>query len=239
MTGIGFGFGFGSQPRNAFERLPFLAHYDPARAVTLDGSNNVSALQDLSGNGLNLTQPTSGNRPATSTLNGRTVIQGASGKMLYGSITSTSAPWWFFVAGTWGSGSVEFLFDGLVGSNRSGFGANASSQPVLTHGSLTGSPAGTAPSSGTPFVAAGLFAATEAASRLIVRPNGGTAQDFTTDPDGAAQPFDFLCLGATSIPSNAWTGKIGEFGVVPGTLSESSLQAALTALQLRYGIVTA
>lgn len=243
MIGIGLGFGLGARGRNAFDRLPFHFYFDPHASAPVDTivSGAVDVLTDLSGRGQRAHAENAGHRMALTTLRGRVALQGAAGKRLIsneGGI-SLGQPCTYLIAADTGSNAVELMFDGFTGAyGRQGVAKNGLNRLVLTHGSATGTPYPGALPDNTPVVIAAVFAATDSASRLIVRPHGHAAEDITTDPDGAAQAIQDLTIGATFVDSNHWTGKIGTLAAVQGTLAESDLQAALAALQARYGITT-
>lgn len=99
-------------------------------SVTIDGSNNVSALADLSGAGNGMAQVTAGSRPAfnasDANMNGFPSCAVASGKGIFGTPANLPQPFTLYVVGWLNLTSGADLFDGNTGAGgRVGFGMNS------------------------------------------------------------------------------------------------------------------
>jgi len=121
----------GFNPKSIAGLITWIDFADTA-AVTLDGSNKISAVTDKSGSGLNGTQTTSGNRLGVSTLNGKQCADGGTSAhslsvdYIHGPGNALNYQEGYF-AGVWDAGGSVFpTFIGILnGAQVTGTGVGA------------------------------------------------------------------------------------------------------------------
>ena len=206
-------------------------------AVAAD-SDPVGSWADLSGNGRNLTQSTTNNRPAykTGVLNGRAVIDfdGVNDSML-ASFTLAQPITYFLVYrydATITAGNPR-VFDGATGNTMSFFGSTAST--------LMGIYAG---SSADPLISMAQrtqFSITEIQANgasTAVRLNGASTGFGTTNNIGAGAP-NGLRLGAFNQSSTFGDVSFAEVLIYSSIIAESAARQVRSYLGKKYGITVA
>lgn len=205
-------------------------------SVTLDGSNNVSAWADQSGNGRTLTQTTANNRPAynTSVLNGRPVVNfDGTNDALLASFTLAQPCHYFLVwryDSPYVSGNPRVL-DGATGGATSFFRSSVSQMALSAGGSNLSANISDAEGQA--------FSVTE------IRANGASSFVFYNGSDRTANPGTNIGAGT---PNGIYLGVFGNGFSAPGDVSfaevvvyssilaASQSSAVRSYLGTRYGI---
>jgi hypothetical protein len=229
----------GFNPKSIAGLITWIDFADTA-AVTLDGSNKISAVTDKSGSGYNGTQTTSGNRLGVSTLNGRQCADGGteahSLAVRYTHLPGATLNYQEgYFAGIWDAGGSTFpTYNGIMsGASVTGSGVGAF---VIGQVNVNG------------FNASGTF------TRSI---DGGSviAINNTSAANGAISPFPaitsaFVMRGFAnnSVGVNGWTigtdraeagrgwlGRIGEVMFFNRVLASSEALKVRRYLAIKWG----
>jgi len=230
--------------------------------ISLSG-NAVTQWNDKSGNGFNVTQSTSAQRPSSgiNTINSKNVLTFGGDDVLQ----AASGADWTFLHNATGStvfavaiddNTVDFeysIFADSVGSSERGcalrIALDGANPRTLSPFVSTGGGSGTLVSlisggtftAGTAFYTSGIWDNSNAtlANRSLWRQNGGTqfganAQD---DSPTASNPARALCIGNnTNSGSYAYTGKIAEILLYSGVLTGTDVTNVNSYLSAKWGI---
>lgn len=230
--------------------------------ISLSGSA-VTQWNDKSGNGFNVTQSTSAQRPSSgiNTINSKNVLTFGGDDVLQ----AASGSDWTFLHNSTGAtvfavaidnNTVDFeysIFANSVGSSERGVGLRIALDGVNPRtlspfvstgggsGTLVSLIAGGSFTAGTAFYVSGIWDNSNAtlASRSKWRQSGGAefgtnAQD---DSPSASNPARALCIGNnTNSGSYAYTGKIAEILLYSGVLTGTDITNVNSYLSAKWGI---
>lgn len=235
-----------SRRPNAVQSLALWLDASDATTVTLDGSNNVSQWDDKSGNGRNVTQGVTGQRPnyATSSWCGlnAVIFDGSDDHLVsaafpLGTFTAISV-----VSRNWSSNAYAGYFghnpgsavraSGVLGSTFTdwfagetyaiGNGFGGSSVPRV-FGSRP------AVSDGTPICITARLGATS-----TIRVNGATNIRTVTNASMASVNATIV-IGSTTTTLDRWNGRICEFAIYDRELSDSEVIAVENYMRSKWG----
>ena len=204
--------------------------------ISLDGSGNVSAWADQSGNGNTVSQASSGQRPAYASTGGPLGLPALVWPALGNSILLQKTGYAdallkdvFIVAtpATIPGSPNGYMID--FGGNVSALYSAPGSVVQAYNGSVLGGPSIV---SGTPFVLEEQLTSPGGVATLTV---DGTASD--TGPLGTPVGTS-LTIGNFASGANGFSGSICEVIVFPALLTTAQRTNVLTYLQIRYGINT-
>jgi hypothetical protein len=209
-------------------------------AVTLDGSNKISAVLDKSGNGLDGSQTTAGNRLGVSTLNGRACADGGTASHAFSVGRSGSGNNWRdgYVAAVWDSDNSTFPDFNSFFSALGATGTNAGAAITGNSGSNSF------------FIDGGIWNNSTTALRLINN-TSATGNGAMAPFPAFRSPFVFRGVagsdvshggwaigGDRSFAGRGWRGRIGEVVIFNRQLNTQEALAVRRYLASKWGAPT-